>query len=208
MQQYKDVFDGTKAIDKRFHYCVDSLFLSNPGYISCVDDVFNFVTEEEYFSNKSSVKFPTIVNSTVSDDLRTIKVECEPRVNSRFWGANGSRMIRKGVINVSLDGIIRVSKIEATSLSLDEYENAKYFLPESIEEQEGPVVYICRRFSSIVNPKGYKFAQSFNADCYSCEFQDDEELRKIVNKSYIDPVEIIEPKYLGTDASMNQVAIK
>ena len=202
MLKFRDVFMGTGEIDKKFNEYVDSAFLANPGYSYCLDYVFNNVTRKDYFARKLSISLPTIVNSTVSDDARTITVECEPRENTDLIGADESRMIRRGIISITQNGSIKVSEVTATSLNYDEFKKIAYPQIDLSEEPTGPIVYLCQRASFVVNALGEIVAKSSGTDSYSKDFQDDEELRKMVDKSYDDTLHIIsQPVNVVADTS-------
>ena len=204
----KDIFRGKDAIDEELYNCLDASFLANPGLTHCIDYVFNNATRNYFISsNRLDINFPVKMNSEVSEDGKIITVECEPRNNSDLWGVNGSRMIRKGIVSVNPNGSIKVSEITATSFKSSEYEQAKLFM--SLEgEPEGEVVYVCERTSFLVDSNGNKIAKSYNIDSYSKDYQDDEELRKVVNGSYDDQLQAIEPVNVSLDAPEKQYIAK
>ena len=115
MLRYKDVFKGREEeiLEKRLFNCVSASFIANPGYNYCLKFILDDVTRKEYFSGRGrdDINLPTIVISTISDDGRTITIECEPRENPNLWGVK-SRMICKGIINVNSEGIIKVSEVK------------------------------------------------------------------------------------------------
>ena len=184
MRSFTERFYMSGSLGEELKCCVNPMLLKNSAYEKCLDDILTNMTQCLLMTRKPQ---EVVVHFTVSDDLKTVTMQCEPKsdVELENYGVNNSQMIYKGIISADSNEIMTVTEKKAVSFSSEDYE--KFIKPiggnySLTEESSGPVVYYYRCNTAFINSNGMKFAELPTE--ISCEKgpKSDLKLRQMINQ--------------------------